>query len=97
MHLRFRRKFLLAIPILIILAVLGYNFPFVHSHLAWRLDNLRVRIQYAINPPEQVVFQPQEQAALEDQVNPIVNATLTALAPTFTPPPCRGYLSSPKR
>jgi len=64
-----------------------YNVPFVHSRLAWRIDNLRIRIQYAINPPEQVIFLPQEQAALENQVNTIVNATLTALAPTLTPTP----------
>ena len=87
MHVRFSRKYLLAIPILCILAVLVYNIPFVHEHLAWRIDNLRIRIQYAINPPEQVVFQPQEQAVLENQVNAIVNATLTALAPTITPTP----------
>jgi hypothetical protein len=85
MHARFSRKYLLAIPILCILAVLVYNVPFVHSRLAWRLDNLRIRIQYAINPPEQVVFLPQEQAALENQVNEIVNATLAAMAPTITP------------
>ena len=87
MHARFSRKYLLAVPILCILAVLVYNVPFVHSRLAWRLDNLRIRIQYAINPPEQVVFLPQEQAALENQVNEIVNATLTAMAPTITPRP----------
>ena len=87
MHPRFSRKYLLAIPLLILLAVLVYYVPFVHSRLAWRLDNLRIRIQYAINPPEQVVFQPQEQARLENQVNEIVNATLTALAPTITPTP----------
>jgi tetratricopeptide (TPR) repeat protein len=82
---RFSAKYLLAIPVFIVVAVLVYNIPFVHSHLAWRIDNLRIRIQYAINPPEQVVFQPQEQAALENQVNEIVNTTLTALAPTLTP------------
>jgi tetratricopeptide (TPR) repeat protein len=85
MHARFSRKYLLAVPTLCILAVLVYNVPFVHSRLAWRIDNLRIRIQYAINPPEQVVFLPQEQAALENQVNEIVNATLTAIAPTTTP------------
>jgi tetratricopeptide (TPR) repeat protein len=85
MHPRFSGKYLLAIPILLALAVLVYNIPFVHSRLAWRLDNLRVRLQYAINPPEQVVFLPQEQALLENQVSAIVNATLTALAPTPSP------------
>jgi hypothetical protein len=85
MHLRLSWKYLLAIPVLIALAIVVYNIPFVNSRLAWRLDNLRTRIQYAINPPQEVVFQPQEQAALENEVNTIVNATLTALAPTFTP------------
>jgi hypothetical protein len=87
MRLRFSPKYLLFIPILCVLAILLYNIPFVHSRLAWRIDNLRIRIQYAINPPEEVVFQPQEQAALENQVDEIVNATLTALAPTTTPTP----------
>jgi tetratricopeptide (TPR) repeat protein len=85
MQRRFSRKYFLAIPLLLVLAVIVYNIPFVHSHLAWRLDNLRIRIQYALNPPEQVVFLPQEQAALENQVDQIVDATLTALAPTATP------------
>ncbi len=87
MHPRFLPKYLLSIPVLIVLAVLVYNIPFVHSRLAWRIDNLRIRIQYVLNPPEQVVFLPQEQALLENQVNAIVNATLTALAPTSTATP----------
>ena len=87
MRVRLSPRYLFAIPVLLVLAVLVYNIPFVHSRLAWRIDNLRVRIQYAINPPEQVVFQPQEQAVLENQVDAIVNATLTALAPTLTSTP----------
>jgi tetratricopeptide (TPR) repeat protein len=87
MRFRFSSRHLLAIPVLCVLALLVYNIPFVHSRLGWRIDNLRVRIQYAINPPEHVVFQPQEQAVLENQVNSIVNATLTALAPTLTSTP----------
>ncbi len=87
MRLKLSPKYLLAVPVLCVLAILLYNVPFIHSRLAWRLDNLRVRIQYAINPPERAVFQPQEQAQLENQVNAIVDATLTALAPTFTPTP----------
>ena len=84
MHPRFSRKYLLAIPVLVILAVVVYNIPFVHSRLSWRLDNLRIRLQYALQPPEKVVFLPQEQELLENQVNIIVNATLTAAAPTPT-------------
>ena len=85
MRSRFSSKYLLAIPLLCVLAILLYNVPFIHSRLAWRIDNVRVRIQYALNPPEQAVFQPQEQAELESQVDAIVNSTLTALAPTSTP------------
>jgi hypothetical protein len=87
MHFRFKTKYLLAIPLLILLAILVYNIPFVNNRLAWRLDNLRTRVQYLINPPQEVVFQPQEQAAIEEQVNAIINATLTANAPTLTPRP----------
>jgi tetratricopeptide (TPR) repeat protein len=87
MRARFSSKVLLAIPILCGLGIILYNIPFIHSRLAWRIDNLQVRIQYAISPPEQAVFQPQEQAQLENQVDAIVNATLTALAPTLTPTP----------
>ena len=62
------------------LAGVAYYLPSIHDRLAWRMDNLRVAIKRYFNPPEQVVFTPQE------QVEAIVRATLTALAPppTFT-------------
>lgn len=63
---------------LCLLAGIAYNLPPIHEHLAWRVDNLRVAIKRSLNPPEQVVFIPQE------QVDAIVDATLTALAPTPT-------------
>jgi hypothetical protein len=83
MRLRLSTKYLLVIPVLLGLAILLYNVPFVHSRLAWRVDNLYARIQYAINPPEQAVFLPQEQ----DLVNQIVQTTLTAAVPSATPNP----------
>ena len=61
---------------LCLLAAVVYNLPPIHDRLAWRIDNLRVQINRALNPPEEVVFVPQE------QVDAIVNATLTAMAPT---------------
>ena len=64
---------------LCLLAAVVYTLPPVHDRLAWRVDSLRVRIQRALNPPEEVVFVPQE------QVDAIVNATLTAMAPTAAP------------
>ncbi len=62
-----------------LLSVLVYNLPPVHDRLAWRVDTLRVQVKRYFNPPEQVVFVPQE------QVDAIVNATLTAMAPTASP------------
>src|SRR5215207_2981586 len=66
---------------LLLLCGLVYNLPPVHDRLAWRVDNMRVSLRRFINPPEQVVFVPQ------DQVDVIVNSTLTALAATPTPLP----------
>jgi tetratricopeptide (TPR) repeat protein len=64
-----------------LLIFLVYNLPPVHDRLAWRVDNLIVQIRRTINPPEEVVFVPQE------QVDAIVNATMTALAPTASATP----------
>ena len=72
-----------AIVILCLLTGIVYNLPPIHERVAWRVDNLRVEVKRYFNPPEQVVFIPQE------QVEAIVRATLTALAltPTLAPPP----------
>jgi len=70
---RFLRILLIAIPLLCLSSVLLYNLPPIHERLGWRVDNLRVQMRRALNPPEQVVFVPQE------QVDAIVNATLQAL------------------
>ena len=70
---RFLRILLIAIPLLCLSSVLLFNLPPIHERLAWRVANLRVQVRRALNPPEQVVFVPQE------QVDAIVNATLQAL------------------
>jgi hypothetical protein len=72
--------FILGITGLCLLAGLIYNLPPIHDRLAWRVDSLRVGIKRYFNPPEQVVFVPQE------QVDAIVQGTLTALAPAPTVP-----------
>ena len=77
--------FLLGIAFLCLLAGVTYNLTPVHERLAWRVDNLRVAIRRFFNPPEQVVFNPQEQLQIES----IVQATLTAhaLSSLSTPSP----------
>jgi len=72
---------------LVLAAALAYRLPPVHNRLAWRIDNWRARVKYAISPPEQAVFQPQQQN--EPTIAAMVSATLAALTPdaTATPTP----------
>jgi len=54
----FRAIFLLIIPLLILLAALLYRIPFVYERLSWRVDDLKTRIIYAFNPPDEAIFKP---------------------------------------
>jgi tetratricopeptide (TPR) repeat protein len=81
MYRRYLIFSLLGVLALCLLTVVAYNLPPIHDRLAWRVDNLRVQISRFLNPPEEVVFVPQE------QVDAIVNATMTALASTATSTP----------
>ena len=81
-----RFRILIGIAAVLVLAVGVYYLPPVHSRLAWRIDDLRTRIKYYFNPPEQAIFLPTQQS----QVDAIVTATLHALetpTPTATPLP----------
>ena len=85
------------LPLVCLCAVFVYYLPPVNARLAWRVADLRVQVRRALNPPEQVVFVPQEQ---QDHIAAVVEATLRALTPspaattsptlpgpTETPPP----------
>jgi len=78
MRYRFLGVALLAIFFICLASLLVYQWPPVHQRLAWRVDTLRAQIRYALNPPEQEVFVPEEQQALMEAM---VNATLHALTP----------------
>ncbi len=89
MHKRYLSIFILGSVVICLLATLAYNLPPIHDRLAWRVDNLRVAIKRYFNPPEQVLFVPQEQVAA------IVQATLTAMAPTAAPSPFPALTATP--
>src|SRR3990172_3904197 len=85
------------LPLVCLCAVFVCYLPPVNARLAWRVADLRVQVRRALNPPEQVVFVPQEQQA---RIEAVVEATLRALTPspaattsptlpgpTETPPP----------
>ncbi|PIV26735.1 MAG: hypothetical protein COS37_04860, partial [Anaerolineae bacterium CG03_land_8_20_14_0_80_58_20] len=56
-HASMRVRVLLAVLLAILLAIGVYYIPPVHERLAWRIDSLRTRIIYFLNPPDQAVFQ----------------------------------------
>ena len=55
---RSQARYLLLIPALILLAALIYQIPFVKDRLSWRIDEIKTRLSYALNPPEEAVFVP---------------------------------------
>jgi hypothetical protein len=75
---------ILIMVVIVILIMIGiYNIPSVHERLAWRFSSLRSSILYMLKPPEQAVFNPTQQEAM----NALVASSLTAMAPTSTPTP----------
>ena len=82
MRLRYVILSLLGIVGLCLLCALVYNLPPVHERLGWRVANLRSQVFYSLNPPQEVVFIPQEQALIES----IVQATLAAMKPAALQP-----------
>ncbi|HEX6306243.1 MAG TPA: C39 family peptidase [Anaerolineales bacterium] len=74
-----------AVPVFVLMAALVYNLPPVNARLAWRVDNLRTQIKYALNPPQQSVFVPQGNS-LATPVVRVFTPTATA-TPLDTPTP----------
>lgn len=80
--------FLLAIPICLLLAVLIYQLPPIKTRLSPRVDSLRTRIQYAINPPDEALFIPEGVENPDAMVNtPLPSPTLPEPTATQTLPP----------
>jgi hypothetical protein len=85
------------ILVLVALCLAGgllYQIPPVNDRLAWRVEALQARLRYALNPPEQAVFQPVGQPLpnLADQLptatpTPAPSVTPTQPGPTATPEP----------
>lgn len=69
---------LVMVCILCLASIVIYNLPPFHESLSWRLANLQTRVRRMVNPPEQVVFVPQE------QIDDIVQKTFAAMTPSPT-------------
>lgn len=72
----------LAVTVCCLIGMGVYFLPPVHDRLAPRLANLRAEVYYFFNPPEAVVFLPQQST----QVSAIVHATQTSLAMAASTP-----------
>ncbi|MFO8036025.1 MAG: C39 family peptidase [Anaerolineales bacterium] len=79
--MKFRKKqvLLLAIPLLLVLAVILYQIPPIYNRFAWRMDDLKTRIKYALNPPDEAVFIPQE------PIDTLTPSPVREIDPTPTP------------
>jgi hypothetical protein len=91
---RYKKRFLIWLGIILALvfsALVGLILVRTNESVAWRFDVLKAKIKYAIYPPEQVVFVPQDQLAA------IVSATLRALTPSVTPTPRPDAAMTPTR
>ena len=80
----------LVLPLLCLAAILAYNLPPIHERLAWRVDELRLRIAYQLNPPAQVIFVPGQETPLPPPQVSVVTAALAdqlAFTPTVDLPP----------
>jgi hypothetical protein len=85
------RKYLIfiaiAVPLCLLLAAFVYSLPPVKNRLSWRIDDLRARIQYAINPPDEAVFIPQGQGFSTPSLpTPTPTSTLQPPTPTIPGP-----------
>lgn len=78
-----RDAILLVFIPLILLCAIAYLIPAVRSRVDWRVEQVRLQVRYALFPPEEAVFTPQDQ----DQVAAIVQSTLQALTPSPTATP----------
>jgi tetratricopeptide (TPR) repeat protein len=69
------RRFLLLVIALSVLAGLAMLIPDIRDRVVYHVDQWRIQVEYALNPPEKEVFVPQQ-----EEVNQIVQATLAAIA-----------------
>ena len=88
-----RSKFLLSFFIVTFLGIVAvYNLPPVQDRVGWRVAELMAHVKYAISPPEEVVFVPQEKTNLSTRTVPVTpilatvtSSTTVAITPSATP------------
>jgi tetratricopeptide (TPR) repeat protein len=72
---------LVLLACLAILGLILYQLPPIHERVSWRIDNLRAKIYYYFNPPEEEVFLPQTPTPMPDKTS--TNYPITREAPSL--------------
>ncbi len=80
----FTRSFLILFIVVIVGIPAIYRLPAVQERVGWRVDELMARIKYALSPPEEVIFVPEEEA---------ISPTRTVTQPA--PPPANSTSGTP--
>ena len=95
MQNQFNRKWF--IPIIILAGIGIFLLPPVYSRAMPRIDGLLSDIKYRLNPPDQAVFQPAQQAQIDLAVTEMMQTFVVSLTPevTTTQTPTRGPTLTP--
>ena len=86
-----RLNYKLLFFLFVVLGIGAYFVPPVHARLAPRLDSLYAQIKYLINPPDEAVFQPQQQSQMKTTATQLMHtfeatqAASSATQPASTP------------
>jgi hypothetical protein len=97
MNKRIYGLFLIGFTLCLLGVVLLYQLPAVNNQLSPRIEGIRTRIKYGLNPPDEAIFVPAEGSDLEKNINntmpsptplpPTRTSTLPPDIPTSTPEP----------
>lgn len=83
---------MLLIPLGLVIAYLIFQIPPVHERLAWRVDDLKTRLVYFFNPPDQALFVP---LAETPQATPSLATLPTTMEPTLDQTPSQATPEGP--
>jgi hypothetical protein len=80
---------IIAVPSLLLICVLVFAIPPLRERVAWRVDEVRMRVKAAVSPPERAEFVPQGQVAAAALPQTAVPASPTQAqpSPTLSPTP----------
>lgn len=81
MRTKLAKIFLALLIVFSLLVIAVFSIPGLRSRVLWRIDDLRIKVVYALNPPEEAVFVPKE--AINNTPAPI-NSPTSTLQPTIT-------------